>query len=111
MFRSRVRVMDGTLDFQILFLYIYKKRIMKDRMKIEEYDYTGEGKILGKILANGQGIQAPPKSVGGYEIDEINVLNLTKKPSWFRRTCTRFFLGLRWIDKREEKTKKNLLLG
>lgn len=55
-----------------------------------------------------------PVYVGGYDITGGNgmensiAFNFTKKPSWFHRTCCRFFLGWRWIDKKESK---NLLLG
>ncbi len=47
-----------------------------------------------------------PTHVGGYDITGGNggansiVFNFIKKPNWFRRTCTKFFLGWRWNDKK-----------
>ena len=61
-------------------------------------------------------IKTPPTFVGGYDITGGNgiensfVFNFVKKPSWFHRTCCRFFLGWRWHDKKQEK-KSGLLLG
>jgi len=60
-------------------------------------------------------IKMPPPIVGGYDITGSNgiegsiVFNFVNKPSWFHRTCTRFFLGWKWKD--EKKDKKSLLLG
>jgi len=45
-----------------------------------------------------------PTAVGGYDITGGNgiensfVFNFVKKPNWFHRTCTRFFLGWKWND-------------
>jgi hypothetical protein len=58
-----------------------------------------------------------PVYVGGYDITGGNgmqnsiVFNFVKKPNWFRRTCTKFFLGWTWIDKKEKENKGGLLLG
>lgn len=47
---------------------------------------------------------APEKEVGGYDITGGNRMPysikfmMTKKPNWFHRTCTRFFLGWVWVD-------------
>ena len=62
-------------------------------------------------------IESPPPIVGGYDMTGGNgmqnsiVWNFTKKPNWFHRTCTRFFLGWKWNDKKEIKKKSGLLLG
>lgn len=48
----------------------------------------------------------PPKEVGGYDITggdgKTNsvVFNFVRKPSWFHRFCTKFFLGWKWNDKK-----------
>ena len=58
-----------------------------------------------------------PKYVGGYDITGGNgkqysiVFNYIKKPNWFRRACSKFFLGWNWIDEKEKTEKKGLLLG
>ena len=60
-------------------------------------------------------IFVPKKEIGGYDITGGNGANnsitfyFVKKPSWFHRTCCRFFLGWRWRDKEEKKS--GLLLG
>ncbi|MDA3780860.1 MAG: hypothetical protein PF487_11680 [Bacteroidales bacterium] len=46
--------------------------------------------------------------VGVYLIDGDKVgtqLATTSKPNWFRRVCTKLFLGWKWIDIKELKTK------
>jgi hypothetical protein len=50
--------------------------------------------------------KSPPPVVGGYDItggdgkqNSISFM-MVKKPNWFHRTCTRFFLGWRWHDKK-----------
>jgi hypothetical protein len=46
----------------------------------------------------------PPKPVGGYDITgnkggaHSHLFMMTKKPMWFHRVCTRFFLGWTWVD-------------
>ena len=75
--------------------------------------YWGEHEILKESLININKIVY----AGGYNITGENnttesiVFNLVKKPNWFHRTCVRFFLGWKWEDKKEQKEKKNLLLG
>ena len=44
--------------------------------------------------------------VGVYLIDgdkEGTQLAISSKPTWFRRTCTRLFLGWKWISIKELK--------
>ena len=59
-------------------------------------------------------IKKIPTYAGGYDLtggngeENSTVLNFVNKPNWFHRTCTRFFLGWKWNDKKE---KKKLLLG
>jgi hypothetical protein len=103
----------------------------------EEEDYSGNDKKpkfnkqgskvaetvdLSEAVKNGTTagyatFQPMPPIVGGYDITGSNqvagsiVFNFTKKPSWFHRTCCRFFLGWKWQDKKEEKKKEGLLLG
>lgn len=46
--------------------------------------------------------------VGVYLIDgnkDGTQLATTSKPNWFRRTCTKLFLGWKWIDIKKLKTK------
>ena len=102
-------------------------------IKWEEEDYSGDEKKPGfkvdgtvnlseALMGDTQtayvtSISQTPKYVGGYDITGGNqvessiVFSYIKKPNWFHRTCTRFFLGWKWIDKKEEKEKKGLLLG
>jgi len=49
-------------------------------------------------------IELPPQPVGGYDITGNGGTNgymfmFLKKPNWFHRTCSRFFLGWEWVDK------------
>ncbi len=84
---------------------------MGNKIKFKEEDNTG--------IVGGNGLVSStinmPVYVGGYDITGSKevagsiVFNFTRKPSWFHRTCTRFFLGWRWKD--EEKKKSGLLLG
>lgn len=84
---------------------------MGNNIKFKEEDKTGKQLLVG----NKYTIQAPPVYVGGYDWTGGNgkensiVFNFVKKPSWFHRTCTRFFLGWKWND--EEKTEKKMILG
>lgn len=90
----------------------------------EEEDYSGDEKkpkfnkagdkvdgtvnlseaLMGDTQVAYAHIFTPPKVVGGYDITGSNqvagsiVFNYTKKPNWFHRTCTRFFLGWKWKD-------------
>lgn len=49
-------------------------------------------------------IKLPPEPVGGYDItgngggNGSYMFMFLKKPNWFHRTCTRFFLGWKWVD-------------
>lgn len=48
----------------------------------------------------------PPPVVGGYDItggdglENSIVFHFVRKPSWFHRTCCKFFLGWKWNDKK-----------
>lgn len=98
----------------------------------EEQEYSGDDKKpefkkgevdLGEAVMNDSTpgwvttIETSPSTVGGYDITGGNgmqnsiVFNFIKKPSWFHRTCCRFFLGWKWQDKKEKKEKKQMLLG
>lgn len=50
--------------------------------------------------------ELPKKTVGRYDITGNHggansvMFMLTKKPKWFHRTFTRFFLGWRWVDEK-----------
>ena len=85
---------------------------MGNNIKFKEEDNTGELLVGSKYT-----IHAKPEYVGGYDWAGGNgkensiVFNFVKKPNWFHRTCTRFFLGWRWNDEELKKDKKNLLLG
>ena len=51
-------------------------------------------------------VELTKKSVGGYDItgnhggaNSVKFM-MTKKPKWFHRVCTRFFLGWTWVDEK-----------
>jgi len=91
-------------------------------MKInwEEHDNSGRDKkfkidgsvdLSGVVMNDSTPVwvttfENTPPTVGVYDITGGNgkensiVLNFTKKPNWFHRTCTRFFLGWKWNDKK-----------
>lgn len=81
---------------------------MKDKVKIEEKDFTG-------LVSEGLVTIRPKESdkAGGYEITGGSTPSIKfmfdKKPNWFHRFFSRLFLGWIWED--EKKEKKNLLLG
>jgi hypothetical protein len=86
----------------------------------EEQEYSGERKkpeIDEAIDVADVKIYTPPPVVGGYDITGSNqvegsiVFNYTKKPNWFHRACTRFFLGWKWKDAKKQEKKSGLLLG
>jgi hypothetical protein len=49
-------------------------------------------------------IEVPPQPVGGYDITGnvggpgSYMFMFLKKPNWFHRACSRFFLGWKWFD-------------
>ncbi len=66
----------------------------------------GEHKEPEKQVATISMIEAPKKNVGGYDITGNHggpysvMFMMTKKPKWFHRVCTRFFLGWNWVDEK-----------
>ncbi len=85
----------------------------------ERPKHWSEDKTKGTVDLSGASATVlipPTPEVGGYDITGGNgkessiVFNFVKKPSWFHRTCCRFFLGWKWNDKKENKEKK-LLFG
>ncbi|MEK6828587.1 MAG: hypothetical protein AABY15_00480 [Nanoarchaeota archaeon] len=64
---------------------------------------SAEKKEVGTVSV-GYAIELPKKNVGGYDITGnyggVNsvMFMMTKKPKWFHRVCTRFFLGWNWVD-------------
>lgn len=69
----------------------------------EEHDRSDEWE---KKELQTSDVQISPKEVGGYDITggdgKMNsiVFNFVRKPSWFHRVCTKFFLGWKWNDKK-----------
>lgn len=63
-----------------------------------------ENDTTGAYVA--EDISSPPKYVGGYDLTGGNgkhnsfVMMFVRRPNWFHRTMTRFFLGWKWNDKK-----------
>lgn len=47
-------------------------------------------------------ISKPPRQIGFYQWEDFRIF-LTKKPNWFRRLCSKLFLGLVWVDMNYDK--------
>lgn len=73
----------------------------------EEHDSADEKpkhwaeELEGTLTAK---IEVPPQPVGGYDITGNGggpgsyMFMMLKKPNWFHRLCSRFFLGWKWVD-------------
>lgn len=88
-------------------------------IQFQEHDYTGdesgERKIhtfnLAGLTENSTSthdlVLKEHKVVGGYDMTGNGggpwsvMLMMKKKPMWFHRLCTRFFLGWVWVDKKD----------
>jgi hypothetical protein len=67
----------------------------------ERPKHWSEEGVEGTVIA---AIEAPPQPVGGYDITGnvggpgSYMFMFLKKPNWFHRACSRFFLGWKWFD-------------
>ena len=67
--------------------------------------YWDEHKLAEDVKNGGTGMYSLKSNYkSGYDLTGGNgrensiILHFEKKPNWFHRTCSRFFLGWKWND-------------